>query len=72
MPYDEFEEYWSMISVIEAQEMLLDLRKHDWPHLQTNKREEFHRSISKQAYPESNKPMTLEEFIKNSSGGIGG
>lgn len=53
--------------MIEAQEVLLDLVKFDWPNLDKNKREKTHRKLFKQAYPFSqkeSKEMTPETLAK--------
>lgn len=51
MPADEFNGLWEAITVIEAQEILTQLRVQDWPNMKKNDRSKFHRQLMNKAYP---------------------
>lgn len=72
MSVEDFNSYWDMISKIEAQEMLKLLKVQDWSYQKMPEREKMHRDLSKIAYPEKNKSMTLDEYIAKSGGPSGG
>jgi len=50
---DTADRYWRAITVIEAQDILLQLRIADWPYLKKNPRSSFHRQMHKLAYPDT-------------------
>ena len=64
--------FWDLITRIEAQEMLKALTIQDWSHMKKDKRSSLHRKLHKQAFPEDHKAITLEEYMKQSGGGLGG
>jgi hypothetical protein len=68
---DEVEKYWQLITRIEAQEMLKQLTIQDWPNLKKDKRSSLHRKLHRDAYPVQ-QSITLEDYIKNTGGGLGG
>lgn len=52
--------------------MLKQLKIQDWSYQKREQREKIHKELSKIAYPENQKTITLEEFMKQSGGGLGG
>jgi len=51
MEVDTVDSYWRAITVIEAQDLLLQMRIADWPNMKKHDRSKFHRSIHRSAYP---------------------
>lgn len=61
------EDYWHAITMIEAQEALIQMRIADYPHLKKRDREKMHRSMHDVAYPrnrDSVKRITTDELAK--------
>jgi hypothetical protein len=54
------------ITVLEAQEMLLQMQVSDYPHLKKEPRQRLHRQLHRQAYPgihdPNAKPVTTAEL----------
>ena len=69
---EQVETYWQLITRLEVQDMLMQLTISDWPNMKNEKRSSVHRKLFRDAYPENNKPISLDEFIKKSGGSIGG
>lgn len=51
MPATDFNDLWEAITVIEAQEILTQLRIADWPNMKKSERTTFHRKLISKAYP---------------------
>ena len=45
--------YWEAITMIEAQNLLMEMKVGDFPNMKKEDRGRLHRSLYKQAYPES-------------------
>lgn len=60
--------YWEAITVIDAQETLINMRVADHPTLKSSARTKFHRSIIKRAYPKTfdpnEKQISTTEFAE--------
>lgn len=72
MSIDDIDIYWQCITVVEAQEILLNLRQLDWPNMNKNQREKFHKQLYKMAYPASfkeAKQVSNDHLAKILSGG---
>lgn len=52
--------------------MLKALTIQDWSHMKKDKRSSLHRQLHKQAYPEMQKSISLDEFVKRNGGGLSG
>lgn len=75
LPIDLFENYWSAITVIEAQEMLKNLTIQDWTKMKNSSREKLHRQLHRDAYPASFnevKQVSNDELAKILGGGLNG
>lgn len=58
-------EYYEAISVLEGQEMLLNMKLADYPRASNESRKKFHRDVSKVAFPkELQKEMDFDDFFK--------
>lgn len=65
MPLDEAYDFFEAISVIEAQQTLLELRVSDWPYMKKDARSRWHRSLHKTAYPATHKnPVSTEKLME--------
>lgn len=69
MSSDDFETYWLAITPIEAQNMLMQMRVADYPHLTKNDRTKSHKELWKLAYPkfsdaDSDKSVSTRELAK--------
>ena len=64
MELDLFYTLWQSITVIEAQEILMQLKISDWPNMKDNDRQKFHRDLHRAAYPKTKESVTLtmEQF----------
>lgn len=51
LPAPDFEELWQAITVLEAQETLLQFRISIYPKLKAKAQKEEHRRVHKEAYP---------------------
>lgn len=69
---EEVEKFWHLITRLEAQKMLENFTLADWPNMKKDKRASLHRKLHDMAYPELRKTISLEDFMKQSAGGIGG
>lgn len=72
MDFETVEVFWNLITRLEAQEMLKQFTLSDWPNMKNDKRQTLHRKLFRDAYPEKIKTVTLEEYMKNSGGGLSG
>ena len=67
MPYDRAVEYYEAITVIEAQQTLVDMNVSDYPRMKSDGRKKYYRSMRKLAYPVDLVPpkeMDFEEFFE--------
>ncbi len=65
MPVDECEDLWNSITVIEAQQTLVNITVSQWAHMTKNDRSKTHKRLHKQAYPDSfstKKEITTEQL----------
>lgn len=74
MTMEDAESYWQAITVIEAQELLLQSRVASYPHLKESDREEWHHSMHQKAYPKTHDEtaLTTEELAQRLKGLNGG
>lgn len=69
LDYEAVVAYWQAITVIEAQEVLIQMRLADWPNMKGPARQKWHRDIHRAAYPhQKRKAMTPEELAKRLGG----
>jgi hypothetical protein len=68
------EAYWKAITVIEAQDTLMQLRTHDWPNMKKADRKKFHRKMHEMAYPQvhDDEPLTTEQLAARIRGALNG
>ena len=68
--------YWEAITVIEAQDTMIQMRIADYPMMKTHQRRDFHRSMVKKAYPKTfdpdRKPLTTEQLAERLGAMING
>lgn len=65
MDYGIALEYYEAISVIEAQDALINMKVVDHPRANAESRKKFHRDMKKVAYPQGlQREMEFEEFIE--------
>jgi len=64
MDYEEFSMYYKAIDILEAQEILVQMKVSDYPTMKPESRSEFHHTISKTAYPKERKILTTKELAK--------
>lgn len=60
-------EYYEAITVIDAQDRMVDMNMADYPNMKKESRKKFFRQMRKQAYPTSlykPKEMDFDEFFK--------
>jgi len=60
MPISKFLSYNEAITVIEAQEMLLQMQISDYPHNKGDARRSFHKKIFNLAYPNNKESKILK------------
>jgi hypothetical protein len=74
MDADRASMYWRGITVIEAQETLLNLRIATFSNAKQGQRDRWHRELHKMAYPvvHSGAPITTEELSKRIADAING
>ena len=63
MHADDFHQYWQAITVIEAQDMLKQMKVSDHPHVKQDNRSAFHKELQKQAYPRHLEDTRNETFL---------
>ena len=49
-------------------EQLVEMTLSDYPQMKDRDRMELHSKVKKEAYPESHKPMSMEDFIRKNHG----
>ena len=67
--------YWQAITIIEAQEILIQLRIADYPDMKPESRKKTHREFHRMAYPrthDSSEVMTTEQLARKISAAING
>ena len=65
MPFSVALEYYQAITVIEAQERLIDLKIADYPRMLKADRNELFKKFNKMAYPDTmRKEMDFDEFFR--------
>lgn len=60
-------EYYEAVTVIEAQDRMIEMNIADYPRMKTEGRKRFHREMRKKAYPRSlkaQKEMDFDEFFE--------
>ena len=70
-----FNDYWAAVSVLEAQEGLVQMSMMDWPNLKRPDRSKRHRELHRIAFPKSwqeSKPVSGEDMARIIKGLIGG
>jgi hypothetical protein len=70
---DECESYWQSITVIEAQQALLNITTQNWSNISKKEREKIHRNLHKKAYPKTfveNKQAIPDDLKRALSGGM--
>lgn len=61
----EAEQYWKAIPILEAQELLVNLKVQDFPHMKSGPRQRLYRELQIKANPREFrdfKPITPEEM----------
>lgn len=65
--------YWEAITSLEAQEMLLQMKLHDYPYMEKQPRLKFYRQMEKLSAPPTNKanekPKTMDDVIRKLASG---
>ena len=70
MEWNTAMEYYSAITVIEAQNVLIDFNVSDYPHMKKDQRRKMHKKYSKMAYPKTlQEQVSFEDFIKRMTDG---
>jgi len=65
MDYRIATEYYNAITVIEAQQRLVEMNIADYPRMKSHDRKNFYNRIKKAAHPEEmQKKMDFDEFFK--------
>jgi hypothetical protein len=59
MPVSLFYKYYEAITVIESQEILLQMQVSDYPQMKQESRKSFHKKIFNLAYPRNNETKIL-------------
>lgn len=64
MPQEDFEMLWQALPRIEAEQMLVQMKLADYPHMKKEAREIFHRRTYIRAFPDSQeaKPLSFKEL----------
>jgi hypothetical protein len=64
MPEEEAEILWQAITRIEAEQMLIQMKLADFPHMKKEARENFQRRMWLKAYPDSqeSRPLSFQEL----------
>lgn len=64
LPYRIASQYFEAITVIEAQDRLIDLNVADYPKMTEDGRKKYHRNMRKMAHPEGmQKETSFDDFI---------
>lgn len=63
------QELWLAIDVIEAEEVLMQMKIADWPNMGRSQRSQFHRKIYKRANPFGGKTVSIQEAMGIINGG---
>ncbi len=58
MDADTMEMYWLGITMIEAQDVLIQLNISDYPNMKSESRKKFHRNMHEMAYPQVHSDLT--------------
>ena len=70
MDYAYALEYYEAITIIEAQDSLIEMNIIDYPRMTKEDRRRYHKEMYKRAYPqELKKEMEFDEFIRKMTGG---
>lgn len=65
MPYVRAVEYYEAVTVIEAQQCLVEMNVSDYPRMNGDSRRKFHREMKKKAYPQGlQQEMSFEDFAR--------
>jgi hypothetical protein len=75
MAWEEIDSYWRAVPVLEAQEILANLRVVDFPHMKKEARKIYHRAVSRQADPKINVPvdnLTTEQLAERLTAALRG
>lgn len=65
LEWDTALEYYEAITVVEAQEKLVDMNLSDYPHMKGDGRKSFYRKMRNMAYPkELQKETSFDDFAK--------
>lgn len=71
MGYQDACKLLASADVLEAQELLAELKIQDWPNMKKQDRQKFHKEIFKRAYPfewQNAAPLKLEDVAKRLAG----
>jgi hypothetical protein len=70
MPYKNAMEYYKAIEILESQELLKDLKAHDWAHrLKDDDRRKMHRGLVKKAWPNMKRKTVTMDVLDKFLGG---
>jgi len=64
MDHVEFSAYYKAIDILEAQEMLINIKVSDYPHVNDESRSDLYYSLDKKAYPTERKVLTTKELAQ--------
>lgn len=64
---EDYEAYWRCITVLEAREVLVQLRVQDWSNMKDSDRKSFHGKIKTDAYPPTTKTDSGQKLKKISN-----
>lgn len=60
------EDYWQAVTILQAQEALIQMKIADYPNMKKADRQKLHKELHKKAYPKNGdgKKLTTEELYK--------